>query len=203
MSRTSRLHRLYDLAVWPSRVAWLTLLWWLGVLAGGIVLGLGPATVAVHRVATGWLDHRAADDAGWYGFWRTWRAWFWRAQPWFWGVVLTGIPFAFWLAMAGPDSPWALPALLLGGWWLVTVCFLPAMLVMAHDPRRDGIRVTLHLAWRRWPTTLLAAVVLGVAVVAAWWWLPAALPFALPGLPAVVATALALRTVRLERLAGA
>jgi len=194
----NRLHRLYDLAVWPPRVVWLTALWWLGVLAGGVILGLAPATVAIHRVATGWLDDRAAEDAGWTGFWRTWRAWLWRSQPWFWGTVLTGAPFAFWLAVADPRSPWSLPAVLLGAWWSMTVWFLPAMLVMANDPRRDGVRVVLHLAWRHWPSTVLTALALALASAAAAWWVPAALPVALPGLPALAATALALRTVRQE-----
>ncbi|MFW6600221.1 DUF624 domain-containing protein [Propionibacteriaceae bacterium Y2011] len=200
-----RLHRLYDLAVWPPRVAALSGMWLLGVLAGGILLGLAPATVAAHATALRWHDPEGTGAgsaaAVWRTFWVAWRSWLWRSQLPMGFAYLTLVPFAFWLDAVGIQTALGMPLACLAGWWLITIQWLPSALVGATGPRRDLPRITVHLAWRRWPASLGAIILLAVLAVAGWWWVPFALPFVFPGLPAILITRLARRTVELEQQA--
>lgn len=64
---------------WVVRLVWLNLWWLLLSLAGGIVLGVGPATVAAHEVASTWVRGRDVDSVP-RSMASTWRRCWWPAN---------------------------------------------------------------------------------------------------------------------------
>lgn len=65
-------------------------LWILGVLAGGVVLGVGPATLALGRLMTA-LALGEPSSAPWRDFWFTWRTEFWAVNKLAWPFVALGV----------------------------------------------------------------------------------------------------------------
>lgn len=196
-----RLHKLYDLAIWPPRIVALTGMWLIGTLAGLVVAGLGPATVAAHAVALGWTDPDPDEPIRpWRTFWSSWRRWLLRSQLPLGFAWLTLVPIVFWAQWIGLTNPLSLPLVVIGLWWLVTICWLPPALIGTTDLRSDLVRVTLTLAWRRTGATLVLALGLAVVGVAGWLWAPFALPFVVPGLPMVLVSRHARRSIESEQL---
>lgn len=197
-----RLHKLYGLAVWPPRIVALTGMWLLGTLAGLVVAGLAPATVAAHEVALGWTDTDPEVEPikPWRTFWSSWKQWFLRSQLPLGFAWLTLVPIFFWAHWIGFTNPLAMPVLLLGLLWLITIGWLPPALIGTTDLRKDLVRVTLHLAWRRVGATLGLALILAIVGLAGWLWAPFALPFVVPGLPIILVSRHARRTIESEEL---
>lgn len=171
---TGRAAPIYRLLDWPLRLAVVTLLWLLGVLAGLVIAGLAPATLAAHVVIGDYLD---SEVRPWSRFWAAWREWFVRGQ------LVLGLPLAtvwvlgFYLA-AVRQTVWALPlsVVLLG--YLVTLWLLPAAVVSTGVRRfQEHWLLALHLSWRRPALPVVGAVVLLLLAVGAWYVVPAALVF--------------------------
>jgi uncharacterized membrane protein YesL len=57
---------------WVVRIVWLNACWVLFVLAGGVLLGAGPATVAAHEIAAAWARGEDVDSVP-RSMLRTWR----------------------------------------------------------------------------------------------------------------------------------
>lgn len=113
-----RFARLYRLLDWPPRLAGLNLLWLAGVLAGGVVAGLSPATVALFALVRDY--QRGRHPRPWRDFWRHWRAEFARAQLRLGLPLLTVWVFAFYLLAArAPRSPARWPCSL----WCIWRCW--------------------------------------------------------------------------------
>lgn len=194
------------------RLFLLHLLWMLGTLAGGVVLGALPATAAVYAVLREDRLEQIAEETGdppragrrlWSDFWRAWREEFWRSQR-LGGALLLG-----WLVLA--LDRWILAGTELGAQLglatplasgLVVVLTVALVLLSAvvwplaahfSDPVPRLLRMGLVLLVRRPSITLSLALVLMAAV-----WLAQTVPGLVPVfgvvLPAWVVTALLWRS---------
>lgn len=171
------------------RLFLLHLLWILGVLAGGAVLGLFPATAAVHSVLRADLVDAARERDGsaplrrdrlWASFWNAWRSEFGRSQR------LGALLVAGWTLLLvdrlvvragiGEVTGFASGVLVVLTvlWALVSVVVWP---LSAHftDPLPRLLRMTMVLMAARIPLTLSIA-----AVLAATLWLWGTLPGLFP-----------------------
>ncbi|WP_158247574.1 YesL family protein [Actinomyces qiguomingii] len=172
-----------------GRLFVLHLVWLLGVVAGGVILGAAPATMALNAAIRRDLLNQVlaarnlvvAERPGlWQEFWRVWRQEFWRAQA-IGGVVLVG-----WAVLAldrlvlrggvGGVTPWlsGLVVVLSLLWaaatfivWPVAVHFDEAL------PRVAKLVVVLALSR---PAQLFTVLV----VAAGWLWLWRACPGLIP-----------------------
>ncbi|WP_193106760.1 YesL family protein [Brachybacterium sp. FME24] len=180
------------------QLVWLNL-WWSGLtLLGGVVLGIGPASVGAHAVASAWARGDQDVDVP-RTMWAQWRSQWGRSAV----IGLLAIALAcsltmtWWLSRGGPPIPSAitqgivlLTALLLA----TTLPYLPWVLeriepgarprvslvaasALAHALSRPVLSVVLVALWIGWPTLLIVAgwpgllPVLGVGVpfaVSAW-----------------------------------
>ncbi len=185
-----RFGRLYRLLDWPVRLAGLNLLWLAGVLAGGVVAGISPATVALFAVLRDYLLGRPPRP--WHAFWRHWRAEFVRSQARLGLPLLTPWVFLFYL-LAARGTPVAAAVAVLGVAYLVVLAYLPAVLAHFELPAAAAWRVAALAAWRAplWTAALVVAVVVPVAVMV--FVVPAAIPFFLPSVPAVLIMLVGLR----------
>lgn len=164
------------------RVFWLHLLWIMGSLAGAIVLGLFPATAALHAVLRADQLEHAREAAGadlphrgrvWTEFWAAWRSEFRRANLLGTGLVLAWAVIVVdrWV-LAGQDlgalAPWVsgLVVLLTILLTLVTLTIWP---LAAHfvDPLRRILRMTLTLLITR---PLVALSIAFTAALTVWIW---------------------------------
>jgi uncharacterized membrane protein YesL len=170
-SRTASFYRWLD---WPVRLATVTVLWILGVLAGAVLLGAAPATLAAYHVIRSCLTD--ADVRPWSTYWSAWRAWFGRGQ------LVLGLPLAtvwvlgFYL-VAARQTILAIPISLVLLGYLVTLWLLPAV---ADTSRRttELWLLTLHVAWRRPALPLAVTLALTAICIGAWYVVPALLLFA-------------------------
>lgn len=77
---------------WLLRLAVAHLLWIGGTLLGGVVLGVFPATAAVHEVLGGQGSGGNRDDRGLAAaFWYAYRRYFWRSQLLGYALLLSGV----------------------------------------------------------------------------------------------------------------
>ncbi|GAA5019795.1 DUF624 domain-containing protein [Actinopolymorpha pittospori] len=183
--------QLYRLLEWAGRLAGLNVVWLLGVLAGFVLGGLAPATVAAAAVVRAHLVGQPVPL--WSGFWRYWRAELRRSQ------VRLGIPIlTVWVivfyVLAARHSPLGIGLGVVGVGYLATLVHLPGVLAHVELSAQDAWLVTLHVAWSRPLGTLALAAGTILAVTAVVFWVPAALPFAFPSVPLAVATWLGLRS---------
>ncbi|ATG54684.1 hypothetical protein CFK41_07820 [Brachybacterium ginsengisoli] len=195
------------------RLFLLHLLWLLGTLAGGVVLGVLPATAAVFAVLREDRLVQAAEEVGehrpsrgglWAQFWTAWRAEFWRAHR------LGGALALGWLVLAldrrvltgtqfGDQLSAALGPLASGVVVVLTVVLMLLSAVMwplaAHfsDPLPHLLRMGLVLLVRRPSITLAIALLLAAAI-----WLAQTMPGLVPvfglALPAWAVTAVLWRS---------
>ncbi|MCG5219152.1 DUF624 domain-containing protein [Streptosporangium soli] len=185
-----RFGRLYGWLDWPARLAGLNLLWILGVLAGLVVGGLAPSTLALYEVLRGHL--RGRSPRMWRDFWSAWRRHLLSAQVAFGVPLLTVWVLVFYL-LAARGTPLVYGMAVLLSLYLATLLQLPAVLVhMEPAPVRAWL-VTVEVAWRRPAGTLGVAGLVVVLVAGGWFVTPAALPFFVPALPALLATMAARR----------
>ncbi|HIT74354.1 MAG TPA: DUF624 domain-containing protein [Candidatus Avipropionibacterium avicola] len=98
-----------DMALqWGVRLVWLNLWWGLLTLAGGVLLGFGPATVAAHGVARRWVRGEVELSVP-RTMWQLWRE-HWRRSVAISLVavaVLTALVATLWLARSQPPIPQA------------------------------------------------------------------------------------------------
>ncbi|GAA5185285.1 hypothetical protein GCM10023322_28820 [Rugosimonospora acidiphila] len=185
-----RFARLYRLLDWPLRLLGLNLLWMVGVLAGGVLAGVSPASVALFAVLREYLLGRPVRP--WRDFWGHWRAEFVRAQLRLGVPLLTLWVAAFYLAMAR-GTPVAVPVAVLGALYLAALAYLPGVLVHFDLSAAKSWRLAAVAAWRSplWTVGLgltVAALLVVMVLVA-----PIAIPFFLPSVPAVLAMLVSLR----------
>lgn len=195
-SRRSRPEVLNAIVSWVPRLAWLNLIWILQVAAGGVMMGLAPATKVLHLTLREALDGEIrAGASGWSWAWRTWREELLASQ------LRLLVPAVTFFSIAGytimvAGTPFAVSlgiiCLVYSCWWL----HLPAIDALG---RRDALEV--------WALTLrcfaVAPVRFGGAflgslaiVVALAWYLPGALLIAVPSVPALLASAAVTRFAR-------
>lgn len=185
-----RFARLYRLLDWPPRLAGLNLLWLAGVLAGGVVAGLSPATVALFALVRDY--QRGRHPRPWRDFWRHWRAEFARAQLRLGLPLLTVWVFAFYL-LAARGTPLAGAVAVLAVVYLAVLAYLPAVLAHFDVPATAAWRIAALTAAKAplWTVGLGATVVVLVAAMLVA--VPVAVPFFLPSAPAALITLVAAR----------
>lgn len=163
-----------------GRLFVLHLAWLLGVLAGGVLLGAAPATLALNAVIRRDLLNRTLESRNlggreypglWREFWRVWRHEFWRAQA-IGAVVLAGwillrLDRVVLLGGVGDLTAWlsGLVVVLSVLWAAVTVIVWPVA-AHFHEPVYRVAMLTLVLGLSR-PVQSLAT----LAVAAGWLWL--------------------------------
>lgn len=187
-----RFGRLYTWLDWPVRLVGLNLLWILGVLAGLVVAGLAPSTHALYALQRAYLLGRS--PRMWRDFWSQWRAHLPASQPALGVPLLTLWVLVFYL-LAARGTPLAPGLAVLLFLYLATLLQLPAVLAHLDVGPVRAWRITIVLAWKRPGTTLGAALLAAALVAGAWFLTPAALPFFVPALPALLGTLAARRTL--------
>jgi Predicted integral membrane protein len=131
---------------WLLRLAVAHLLWIGGTLLGGVVLGIFPATAAMHEVLGGQGSGGNRDDRGIAAaFWYAYRRYFWRSQLLGYALLLSGV--VLWgdlIFFLGLGTKWSLvcAALLAGISLLHTAicCHAFALLVRLDRGFWAGIR---------------------------------------------------------------
>lgn len=180
-----RFGRLYGFLDWPARLVGLNLLWILGVLAGLVVGGLAPSTLAMYALLRTYVH--GGSPRLWRDFWAHWRSGLRSSQ------VVLGLPIltlwvvAFYLLLSR-ETPFAIGMAVLAAGYLATLLQLPAVVAHLDLPARTAWQVTLAVAWRRPLETAGTTVLILVLAVGAWFTTPAALPLLFPALPALLAT---------------
>ncbi|GAA1713746.1 hypothetical protein GCM10009809_07420 [Isoptericola hypogeus] len=150
----------------------------LGTLAGGVVLGLGPALRAGGAVAAG----MTAGPTPWRTFWRTWRAGFGRtnllfAPAWVIGLLLWFDAVALGLLDGPARASLQLGLVVVGAWALVAVSYWVRVAARYDRGPLETWRFLL-LAPLLAPTTTLAVLVVAGATALAGWAMPLALALA-------------------------
>lgn len=159
---------------WATLVVEVAVMVLLGTLAGGVLLGLGPALHAGSVVTA----RMAAEPTPWRTFWRTWRADFARsnlqfAPAWVVGVLLwfDGVALR---VLAGPAAALATGGLVLvAAWCAVATAYWPRVVARYDRGPLETWRFLL-LAPLLGPTTSLATLVVGGALLLAAYLLPLA-----------------------------
>ncbi|SCL32519.1 Uncharacterized membrane protein YesL [Micromonospora pallida] len=185
--RYARLYRLLD---WPPRLAGLNLLWLAGVLAGGVVAGLSPATVALFALLRDY--QRGGHPRMWHDFWRHWRAEFGRSQLSLGLPLLTVWVFAFYL-LAARGTPLAAAVAVLGLGYLTVLAYLPPVLAHFDVPVTTAWRLAAVAAARAPLWTLGLGVTVPLLVLAMVAAVPVTIPFFLPSAPAALVALVAAR----------
>ena len=112
------------ITTWIWRVATLTGTWWLQTLAGGVVLGIGPATLVLHRRLRSAVQ--GTEEGTLREAWRSWRENFRDAQLRITLPILTVIVLGFY-AVALRGTPLAITVAVLGAVYLIWLMHLPAV----------------------------------------------------------------------------
>ncbi|MER7333837.1 DUF624 domain-containing protein [Micromonospora sp. NPDC000119] len=185
--RYARLYRLLD---WPPRLAGLNLLWLAGVLAGGVVAGLSPATVALFALLRDY--QRGGHPQAWRDFWRHWRAEFGRSQVRLGLPLLTVWVFVFYL-LAVRGTPLAGAVAVLALVYLAVLAYLPPVLAHFDVPATTAWRIAALTAARAPLWTLGLGATLSLLVLAMLVAVPVAIPFFLPSAPAALVALVAAR----------
>jgi uncharacterized membrane protein YesL len=179
--RYGRLFRLLD---WPIRLAVINLLWLAGVLAGLVIGGLAPATLAASTLLRRYFEGQPVQL--WRDFWRCWQAELVRSQLPLGLPILTVWVIAFYAAMAR-HSPIGLALAGICAGYVLTLLYLPGVLNQAELTARHAWLLALHAAWGRPLVTIGFGLACLLAFVACVFWLPAAAPFVFPVVPLAVA----------------
>ncbi len=154
---------------WITLLVEINVMMLLGTLAGGVVLGLGPALRAGSAVA----GAMTAEPTPWRTFWRTWRAGFGRtnltfAPVWVVGVLLWFDGVAVTL-LDGPARAALQVGLVLVGVWAALVLAAWPRVTLRYDRGVGETWRFLLLLPLLGPTTSLAVlVVLGATGLALW-----------------------------------
>ncbi|MEV5768206.1 DUF624 domain-containing protein [Micromonospora sp. NPDC052213] len=185
--RYARLYRLLD---WPPRLAGLNLLWLAGVLAGGVVAGVSPATVALFALLRDY--QRGGHPQPWRDFWRHWRAEFGRSQVRLGLPLLTVWVLAFYL-LAARGTPLAGAVAVLGLAYLAVLAYLPPVLAHFDVSTTTAWRIAALTAARTPLWTLGLGATVALLVLAMLVAVPVAVPLFLPSAPAALVALVAAR----------
>ncbi|WP_129668538.1 YesL family protein [Phytoactinopolyspora endophytica] len=188
-----RYGRLYGFLEWPVRLVVLNLLWIVGVLAGLVVAGLAPATLALYTLLRDYLQGKPV--RAWRDFWTTWRRTLPSSQLVLGMPLLTVVVVVFYL-IASRGTPFAVATTVLAIGYIATLLQLPAAVTHLDLGVTDTWKTTIAIAWRQPLQTVGAAIVSVFLLVGAWFIAPAALPLLFPALPALLATLVVRRGVR-------
>lgn len=154
---------------WVTLLVELNLMVLLGTLAGGVVLGVGPALRAGGAVAAS----MTAEPAPWRTFWRTWLTGFGRtnllfAPVWVVAVLLWFDGVAVTLLDGPPRAALQVGLVLVGVWFAVVLVSWPRV-TLRYDRGPGETWRFLLLVPLLGPTTSLAVlVVLGATALAVW-----------------------------------
>ena len=151
---------------WGVRLVWLNLWWLLFTLAGGVVLGFGPATVAAYGIARRWV-HGDSDQSVPRTMGRLWRQ-HWRRSvtaSLVTAAVLASLVATLWLARTQPPIPRAATQ------GVVIILLITLAVIVAHlawlverDGERDLARLFLTALAVGLGRPVLTLVILGVTV---------------------------------------
>ena len=125
-------------------LVWLNLCWTALTLLGGVLLGLGPATVAAHEVATRWLrGEREVPIAA--TMWAEWRRHFRTAGPTVaLAIVLTAsLAATWWIGRQQPPLPGGIAQALSTVGLLLTAVLLPHLSWVIARTRQSPTRYLL------------------------------------------------------------
>lgn len=182
---------LYRALDWVMRLAIINVLWILGTLAGAVVAGLAPSTVA-----TFWLVREynlGRRPQLWGDFWRQWQTEFRQSQLRLGFPLVTALVIVFYvLAARNADGAvttgiaLGLTLVLVG--FVATLLYLPAVLAHFDLEPTTAWRVTSVVAWSQPFVTIAMLLASAAVVVAMIFILPGALPFFAVSLPAFLAT---------------
>ncbi|WP_069111027.1 YesL family protein [Jiangella alba] len=194
-----RFRTLYAHLDWPPRLVLLNAMWVLGVLAGGVIAGLAPSTVALYATLRAYL-HDGEDPSVWRTFWSHWRHEFARSQVTLGVPVLTTWVIAFY-AQAGRGHPVMVGLTLLGLGYCATLIQLPAIVAHFELAPHRAWWATVQVAWHRpWATLGLVGAAF-LAVAGAILLVPPAVPLLVPAVPALLATIAVRRSLSAAGLA--
>lgn len=185
--RFDRVSAFFD---WPVRLVAANLLWILGVLAGVVVAGLAPASLAMYSLLREYLLGRR--PRLWHDFWATWRRAMTSSQLVIGLPMLTVVVVGFYL-FASRGTPFVFAMTVVAVGYLATLLQLPAVAVSLNLPVTDTWKATIAIAWRQPLHTLGAAILIVAMMVGAWFVAPAALPLFFPALPALLASLIVCR----------
>ncbi len=178
---------------WVFRLAVVNLFWIAAVLAGGVVLGIAPATRSLYVLIAEFLDGRSPRI--WKRGFAEWRASFWSSQIPLGLPLVTLAPIGVYLAISG-GTIFALGTTVVAVMYLVTVLYLPAIMSRNDFPPTTLWLAAVLTAWRRPTVTIVVTIGLAAICIGGVLWTPAAIPFYVPSLPALIVTIAFRRIVR-------
>lgn len=136
---------LQRLFTWVVRLTFVNFLWLLFTLLGGVVLGFGPATVAMFSVTRQWQTGDP-DVAIFTTFWRTFRADFWSANALSWLLAVLGA--ALWLDIRLLPLQGGVVGVLLGSLSVgLLIAFCVALLFVFPLFVHFRLKTLQHLKW--------------------------------------------------------
>lgn len=193
---TGRYGRLYGSLDWVMRLVAINLLWIAGTLAGVVIVGIAPATVAAYWLLREYSLGRRPQP--WHGFWQQWRAELGQSQRRLGIPLATVIVLVFYLITAANQSGSLFRGLTLGlglllGLYVATLLYLPAVLNHYSIDAVAAWKVTVAAAWRQPLLTIGLVLTSAIVTVVMVFVIPGALPFFALSLPAYLATRAALR----------
>lgn len=159
---------------WVTLLVEVNLMVLLGTLAGGVLLGAGPAL----RAGSDVVARMTHEPTPWRTFWRTWRTGFWSGNALF--APFWAVAVLLWLdGIAVTLMTGTARAVLLGGlvvvlaWTVVVLAYWPRVVLRYDRPFGETWRFLL-LAPLLGPATTAAVLVVVVVVWIAWTFLPVA-----------------------------
>jgi uncharacterized membrane protein YesL len=114
--------KVMEFLTYATQIVVLNFLWIMGTLAGGVILGIAPATRALGRLTTA-LFLGEPSTSLWRDFWSTWRTRFWVTNKYAW-------PFTVLFLLAGADL-YAFRVAALNGWSGTGLLLAPFLIVTA------------------------------------------------------------------------
>lgn len=162
---------------YATQIVILNFLWILGTLAGAIVLGVGPSTRSLGRLATALMQGSPADNP-WSEFWSHWRSKFWETNKKGWPfIVLFMLATADLIALevlsqAGVSNSGLLlgPFIIVAAACAVAYAFFHASLLRFNDGARATMRFSFVAPVGFFPTTIAILLVCLAFVMLGWNW---------------------------------
>lgn len=162
---------------YATQIVILNFLWILGTLAGAVVLGLGPATRSMGRLATALMQGAPAQNP-WKEFWGHWRAHFWETNRKGWPfIVLFVVATADLIALevlsnSGVDNAGLLlgPFVIVAASCAVAYAFFQASLLRFKDGAWATLRFSFIAPIGFLPTTLAILLVNLAFAMIGWNW---------------------------------
>lgn len=193
---TGRFSGVYGALDWVIRLVAINVLWVAGSVAGLVVAGVAPATVAAY-----WLIREYSlgrKPRLWHDFWRQWRAELGPAQLRLGVPLATVIVFVFYLVAAANQSGAVYRGLTLGigivlTLYVATLLYLPAVLVHYNVRPVAAWQITAAAAWRQPLVTVGLVIICAGAITALFFVAPGALLFFAISGPIFLATRAGLR----------